>query len=89
MASFVYLLCTVTSLVCCIMLLRHYRRSRLNLLYWNGIAFLCFTGANFLLYVDLILLPEVDLMLWRNLFTLGGILVVLGSLIFETKGGVR
>ena len=59
MAEFVYALCAGTSILCVIMLFRGYLASRTQLLFW---ACLCFAGLavnNLLLFVDLIILPDV------------------------------
>jgi len=81
MPFFVYLLCARTSLVCCVMLLRHHRREAEDLLFQSAMAFLCFALGNSLLFVDLVLVPDVDLKLWRNLITLAGVLILLLALI--------
>lgn len=81
MATFVYSLCAVTSLVCCLLLLRHRPATRGSLLWSSAIAFLCFAIANILLVVDLILVPDIDLRLWRNSTTLLGVVFLLGALI--------
>jgi hypothetical protein len=65
MASIVYALCTLTSAVCALLLLRAYARTRQGLLFWS---FICFSGLcanNALLFADLELLPNVDLSVWR------------------------
>jgi hypothetical protein len=89
MAAFVYILCAVTCLACCALLFKRYRISRLHLLLWSAIAFLCLTVGNILLFIDFIILPQIDLTLWRNLVTLAGVLVLLAALIYETRGGIR
>ena len=86
MPSFVYALCAVTSMVCCALLLRHHRRSPGTLLTRSAIAFLCFALANVLLFIDRIVLPEVDLRIYRNMATLIGVGVLLLALI-KSKGG--
>lgn len=49
----VYLLCTLTSLACTVLLARGYARSRVPLLLWSSVCFACFTLNNILLLVDL------------------------------------
>lgn len=80
----VYILCTATSGFCAFLLLRHYLRSRAKLLFWSGICFVCFTLSNVLLFVDLVLLPNVDLSLYRNLITFLGLALLLYGLISKT-----
>lgn len=83
-AIVVYILCAVTSGVCAFLLFRHYKRSGAKLLLWSGIGFVCFALSNTGLFVDLILLPNIDLSLYRNLTTLVGLAILLYGLISET-----
>jgi hypothetical protein len=83
MASTVYLLCALTSLLCTVLLGRAYAGSRLPLLYWS---FLCFAGlsaANALTFIDLVVFPAVDLSIYRSGITLCSILVLLYALILK------
>lgn len=85
MAELVYLLCAATSIMCAALLLRGYRASRTRLLFW---ASLCFVGQalnNILLFVDLIVLPDIDLFWWRTAAALGGMMVLLFGLIWEVR----
>lgn len=85
MATIVYALCGLTSVTCAILLFRGYRQSGARLLLW---AALCFAGLalnNVLLFVDLGLVPEVDLSIWRSLPTLGGLLLLIYGLVWETR----
>jgi hypothetical protein len=84
-ATIVYILCALTSVGCAILLLRSYARTRARLLFWSGLCFLCLGLSNSLLFVDLILLPEVDLSPYRLGITLLGVLMLLYGLICETK----
>lgn len=81
MAEIVYLLCALTSVACTGLLLRGYKRNRLPLLFWSGIAFLAFALANILLFVDLVMVPNYDLALWRQSLTLAGVMLLLYGLI--------
>jgi hypothetical protein len=84
MAETVYIVCAVTSLLCSVLLLKRYGQSRSGLLLWSGVAFLCLTVAGILLFVDLVIVRQVDLMMYRNLATLAGVLVLLSALIADT-----
>ena len=84
MAETVYIVCAITSLLCSVLLLKRYGQSRSGLLLWSGVAFLCFTGAGILLFIDLVVVRQVDLMMYRNLMTLAGVLVLLCALIADT-----
>ena len=77
----VYILCALTSFGCTVLLIMRYRKTRVDLLFWSAVAFLAFTVTNVLLFVDLVVLPEVDLSTMRNGFTFTGVLVLLYGLI--------
>jgi hypothetical protein len=83
MGHIVYVLCAVTSLGCTILLINRYRKARLGLLFWSACAFLAFTMTNVLLFIDLVMVPDRDLSLLRNLITLTGVLVMVYGLITE------
>jgi len=80
-AKIVYLLCALTSLVCMGLLMRHYWRTRLPLLFWSGLGFLFFTLANIVLFVDFVVVPDYDFAIWRNGATLAGVMLLLYGLI--------
>lgn len=77
----VYILCALTSFGCTLLLIARYRKTRVDLLFWSALAFFAFTATNILLFVDLVVLPDVDLALWRNGCTFAGMLVLLYGLI--------
>ena len=65
MAQLVYILGTLITFLCFFMLLRAYLRVRLRLLLWSAVCFAGLTIANALVYVDLVIVPERDLYVWR------------------------
>jgi len=77
----VYLLCALTSMGCTVLLTTRYQKTRVGLLFWSGLAFFAFTITNVLLFVDLVMVPDADLSLWRNGFTFAGVIVLLYGLI--------
>lgn len=85
MADAVYLLCAVTSLACAVLLLRGYVRSRVRLLLWSCLCFVGLALNNILLVLDLIVLPERDLSLLRNLPALVGLALLVYGLIWEAE----
>ena len=85
MASIVYALCGLTSAICAVLLLRGYLASRARLLLWAGLCFVGLATNNVLLFVDLSLVPEVDLSVWRSLPTLLGLGLLLYGLVWETR----
>ncbi|MGA8708732.1 MAG: DUF5985 family protein [Steroidobacteraceae bacterium] len=85
MAELVYALCAATSVFCALLLFRGYSASRTRLLFWASLCFIGLALNNVLLFVDLILLPQIDLFAWRSAAALSGMSVLLYGLIFESK----
>jgi hypothetical protein len=83
MASIVYLLCSVASLACAILLWRGYCRTRNALLMWSGWCFVGLTLTNVVLFVDMIILPNIDLRLVRDGLSLASVGVLLIGLIWR------
>ncbi|HTW22784.1 MAG TPA: DUF5985 family protein [Candidatus Baltobacteraceae bacterium] len=85
MAEAVYILEALTSALCAILLLRGYARGKRKLLLWSGLCFagLAITGA--LVFVDLILLPSVDLFLYRLCATTVSMAMLLYGLVWESR----
>lgn len=81
----VYLLCAITSVACAVLLLRSYRRERSRLLMWSTVAFTGLAANNILLFVDLAVVPGVDLVFWRTLTALLAVTVLVVGLIVETR----
>jgi hypothetical protein len=81
MANLVYILCALTSVACMLLLWRGYGKTRLPLLFWSGAAFLAFALANVLLFMDLVMFPQHDLLLYRQTLTLIGVVLLLYGLI--------
>jgi len=84
-AELVYLLCTLLSLLCALLLLRTYARSRQRLLLWSGLCFVGLCANNALLFADLILLPQYDLSLLRIAPALAGLALLCYGLIWEAR----
>jgi hypothetical protein len=84
-AGVIHLLCALTSLVCAVLLLRGYRRSGVRLLLWSGLCFVGFFLNNLLLFIDLRVVPTIDLAFIRMVPALVGIALLLYGLIWETE----
>ena len=84
LATAIYILCALTSVICAVLLLRGWSQSRARLLFWSGLCFAGFALNNILLILDLTVLPQVDLELWRTLPALLGVALLLYGLIWET-----
>jgi len=85
MAATIYGLCALTALVCAYLLLQAYSRSRYRLLLWSGLCFAGLTLNNLLLVIDKLVLPEVDLSIWRTSVALLAMAVLLYGLIWSTE----
>jgi hypothetical protein len=86
MAAVVYLLGTLVTLICAILLLRAYSKARTPLLLWGGLCFALLTVSNALLFVDLVLLThQVNLYVWRLATAAAGMLLLLYGLVFESE----
>jgi hypothetical protein len=85
MGAIVYLLCAVAALVCSVLLFRAYRRSGARLLLWSGLCFGFLTLNNVLVAVDLVIFPDVDLFMLRNVSALAGVVALLYGLIWEAR----
>ena len=83
MAEAVYVLCAVTSLSCAILLLRGYLATRTSLLFWSSLCFAGLALNSVLLFVDLVVVPEIDMSLARNLVALLAMGTLLFGLIWE------
>jgi hydrogenase/urease accessory protein HupE len=82
-AELVYALCTVASIFCAGLLVRNYRRTRLRLALWTSACFVGFAVNNLLLFIDLIVVPDVDLGIWRSAVSIIALLTLIVGLIRE------
>jgi hypothetical protein len=85
MASVVYALCALTSVLCAVLLLRAYRASRARLLLWSSLSFIGLACNNLLLFIDLVVFPTVDLLLYRSLMAAISVMVLLLGLIWDSR----
>jgi hypothetical protein len=85
MAELVYLLCALTSVVCTVLLARSYRRRRVRLLLWSTLCFCGLAVNNALLFIDLVVVPDVDLSLARSSAAFVAISLLLVGMIWEDR----
>jgi len=85
MAEAIYALCALTSGTCAILLLRKWRRTRERLLLWSGLCFAGLAANNALLYVDIVLVPTVDLSVPRGLIALAAMITLVFGLVWESR----
>jgi hypothetical protein len=85
MAAVVYLLCTLSCAVCAVLLLRTHRAGASRFVLWSTVAFLGLTAGNALLFIDLVLVPTADLMLYRQLVTFLSVTALMWGFVWETR----
>jgi hydrogenase/urease accessory protein HupE len=85
MGETVYALCAATSALCAILLFRGYRRSRTRMLFWSSLCFVALAVNNILLFIDLIVVPQIDLFMWRTSAALLGMCLLLYGLIWDSR----
>jgi hypothetical protein len=85
MAELVYLLCMATSAGCAALLFRGYRRSGTRLLLWSSVCFAGLALNNAMVFVDLVMVPEVDYSLARSAIALVAMMTLLFGLVWESR----
>ncbi|MGH9516561.1 MAG: DUF5985 family protein [Terriglobales bacterium] len=85
MATIVYLLGAVVSLVCAVLLLRGYARGKKQLLLWSGLCFLGLAVSNSLVFLDLVVFTNLDLYPLRLATTTLAMALLLYGLIWESN----
>jgi hypothetical protein len=85
MAEAVYVLCALTSLACALLLLRGYARRRTPLLLWSGLCFVGFAINNAVLFLDKVVIRDVDLGIIRVGSGAIGLMFLLYGLVSESR----
>jgi uncharacterized protein DUF5985 len=75
----------LTSAACMALLFRGYARTGLRLLLWSALCFIFLTASNVVLFVDNVILPDIDLRPHRLLAALIGIGCLLYAFIWEAE----
>ena len=81
----IYGLCMLTALTCAWLLLQAYHKTRYRLLFWCGLFFSVAALNNIFLVVDKLVVPDVDLTVYRYIVALVGLLILLPGLILERE----
>lgn len=84
MHAYVNVLGTITVGLCAWLLLRGYINGRARLLLWSGLCFAGLTVSNALLFVDLTIVPHVNLYIWRLAVAAVSVLLLIYGLVFES-----
>jgi len=85
MAAAVYIIGVFTSLMCAVLLLRGYVRGRRRLLLWSGLCFAGLALSNLLIFVDLVLVSNLDLYPYRLATAAIAMGLLLYGLIWESN----
>ena len=80
-----FLFAALTSFGCMALLFRGYARTGVRLLLWSALCFIFLTFNNALLFVDNVILPQIDLRPYRLLTSLVGIGCLLYAFIWEAE----
>lgn len=85
MATIVYALCALTSIACAVLLLRGFYSTGARLLLWSGLCFVGLAVNNTLLFVDMRIVPQIDLSVWRSVPALIGIGLLVYGLVWDSQ----
>lgn len=83
MATLIYVMCAATALLCAVLLLRGWQRTRTGLLFWSGLCFAGLAASNVILALDRLVFTESDLTIPRLAVALVALLLLLFGLIWE------
>lgn len=83
--AIVYLLCLITSVGCAIALTVAWRRTRASLLLWSALCFGFLALNNLFVFLDMVVVHEVDLWFARQLAALAAICVLLYGFIWKVR----
>jgi len=81
----VYTLCFLTSTACAVLLARSYSRSRTRLLLWSALCFAFLAANNFVVIIDLLVLPDTDYRLVRYFLLIAALGVLLFGFIWDRE----
>lgn len=85
MTGLVYVLCAATCLLCVVLLLRGYVQTKVSLLFWSSLCFLGLMFDNILLYIDVVVVPDINLIVWRKIPGLLATVLLVFGLVWESK----
>jgi Family of unknown function (DUF5985) len=83
MGPAVYILGVLVTFSCGALLTRGYFNVRKRLLLWSGICFFGLALSNLLVFLDLVVFPDLDLYSWRLLTAAVAMLLLLYGLVWE------
>ena len=81
--TLVYTLCFATSTLCAFLLGRSWFRTRARLLLWSALCFVFLALNNFVVVLDMLVFPDVDLRPVRLWLSLAAVTVLLFGFIWD------
>jgi hypothetical protein len=85
MAALSYALCVLTAFACAVLLTRAWRAGRARLLFWSALCFWGLSLTNALVFVDLVIVPDLDLYGLRLVSALVSVGVLLIGMVWESR----
>jgi hypothetical protein len=83
--TLVYALCFLTSSACALLLARNYRRTGARLLLWSALCFVFLALNNFVVILDMLIIPTIDFRLTRLTLSLAAVGVLLFGFIWDLE----
>lgn len=83
LAVAVYVVGALVTLLCGVLLMRGYARTRRRLLLWSSLCFLGLSVSNVLVFLDMVVFSQVDLFPWRLITAAIAMGLLLYGLIWE------
>ena len=83
--AIVYFLCFLTGAFCAFLLARSYARTGMRLLLWSALCFGFLAANSFVVILDLLVIPDMNLTLVRHVFSLAGVGVLLFGFIWDLE----
>jgi len=83
--TLVYGLCFATSALCAFLLGRSFSRTRMRLLFWSALCFTLLAVVNFVVVLDLLVYPDIDMRPVRLWLTLIAVAVLLFGFIWDEE----
>ncbi len=83
--TLVYALCFATSSMCAWLLFRSYRKSSARLLMWSAACFIFLAASNLVVILDILVIPDGDLRIYRLTLSLSAVLTLLFGFIWDLE----
>jgi hypothetical protein len=81
----VYILCFITSTACSWLLARNYARTGARLLMWSSICFALLAANNAVVFVDALMVADLDLSLLRLGLSFAAVCILLFGFIWDLE----